>query len=85
MKFFKSILYDFCLEFPKEIYFLTSEKGPNNKRLFTVRKIIKKSGSVEKVSEFQAYSTKNQAEKAMIKICNEISDKMPKQKREVLK
>lgn len=63
MRFFNSRLSDGGYSNGKEVYFVTSERfDSNSPRLYTIRKLTLKTGSIDTV-EFQQYKTKKTAEK----------------------
>lgn len=71
MRFFKSRVSELCWQTgdikkyqTNDIYFITSEKRDNYKRLFTVRK-SDKSGDHKTIGEFQQYGSLNEARKAI--------------------
>lgn len=61
MRFFKSKILDFDY---KTGFFLTSEKGPNGVRAYTLRQANFETGNVESVSAFQEYKTIGRAKTA---------------------
>lgn len=43
------------------VFFVTSERGPNGVRAYSVRKFLPTTGDIETVGEFQGYATRKQA------------------------
>ena len=66
MRFFSSRISELAWKIENKIYFITSEqnKGTANPRGWTVR-ICDKDGDLQKLGEFQEYSSLNEARKAI--------------------
>lgn len=64
MSFFKSRLPQDAYLVDGVYYFVSSEKGPNMPRLYTIR-TMGNDGQVKTVGEFQAYTTKARALSAL--------------------
>lgn len=47
--------------FPNDCFVTSEDNFDRSKRLFTIRKFDRATGSIEDASEFQAYSTKEEA------------------------
>ena len=61
MRWFNSRI---CGELVEHCYFITSEKGPNNKREYTIR-IAYENGKIGSLSQFGEYATLKRAQGAL--------------------
>jgi len=67
IRFFKSRISETCYKIGTDIYFITSERGPNMPRKWTVRKCDLK-GDINAVGDFQEYDNLMQARRAIKEI-----------------
>ena len=56
MRFFRSRVSDQVYQGPGGIYFVSSERGPEMPRMYTVRRFRPDTGGVETAEEFQGYA-----------------------------
>ena len=68
MRFFKSKVPDDHMPLVKNRFFISSEKSPWDKRKYTIREFIGKTGSVETFGEFQFYNSKESAQRVLKKL-----------------
>ena len=69
MRFFKSRLSDYGYAKNNDYLFITSECGPTNTRLFTVRKLDRLTGDISNVGPFNEL-TKTQSRKLIAETLN---------------
>ena len=63
MRFFASRVLPAVYDGPGGVYFVTSEKGPDGVRRFTVREFQRDTGDVRTAGEFQAFGSRAAAQK----------------------
>lgn len=68
MAFFKSKLQGTVYPTVTLIYFVSSEKGPDDKRKYSVRSYDPSTGNIDTVGEFQAYNTAQSANLAAYRL-----------------
>ena len=61
MRFFASRVLGSVYDGPGGVYFVTSEKGPDGVRRFTVRQFDRATGSVQTAGTFQAFGSRASA------------------------
>lgn len=64
MSFFKTRLSEELYYSDSVIYFVTSEKGPDDVRAYSLRSYDSETGALDTVGEFQAYATLARAKNA---------------------
>lgn len=60
-RFFKSRVSETVYEGPGGVFFVSSEKGPSGRRMYSVRRFNKETGDISTAGEFQGYLTRNAA------------------------
>ena len=68
MRFFRSRVLDQVYQGPGGIYFVSSERGPEMPRLYTVRRFCPDTGGVETAEEFQGYAKATQARRVAARL-----------------
>lgn len=64
MRFFNTRVGNKLFKGSRCVFFVTSEEGPRGGRKFSVRKTCDRGGRIQTAGDFQAYSTRAQAESA---------------------
>lgn len=62
MSFFETVIESELID---DLYFITSEVDPSERKRFSVRKVIDEGEDIETVGEFHSYRTLNEAEAAI--------------------
>ena len=68
MRFFRSRVSDQVYQGPGGIYFVSSERGPEMPRMYTVRRFRPDTGGVETAEEFQGYAKATQARRVAARL-----------------